>query len=279
MLLSGLAVAAAAATAACGASTPEAAPSSTAPPASPPAQPYTGSPAEATVIMEGDDPRGPAALKLIAVSDGSHDSLLLEWTGGPANATRWQYRQRRWENMQPLDWGPWTDIPNSGAGTRSYRVTGLRAFSAYDYEVRAVVGSVTATPSPIAETGTTHEPGALPRVFPDQIVEGDGRTQWRIGYLSIAITIPDGVRLVGGGAFISDPCPAPTAAQGEPEPPNLPGCPGGGAGTDLTDLATGSVLTFSNEGVETNRHVVGPAPQRVHDLFDQLMDSVRAVAW
>ena len=58
-------------------------------------------------------------LSLIVVSDGSHDSLLLEWTGGPANATKWQYRQRRWENVQPLAWEAWTDVPGSGAGVRT----------------------------------------------------------------------------------------------------------------------------------------------------------------
>ena len=127
----------------------------------------------------------------------------------------------------------------------------------------------------------------MPRVFPDQVVEGDGRTQWRIHYLSIAIVIPDGVRLVGGGAFVSTPCPTPTPAPPGVEVTPIPGCPGSGAGTDLTDLATGSVLTFSVEGEETNRHIVAPAgasgdaalrsasARRVHDLFDQLMDSVR----
>ena len=228
-------------------------------------------------------------LSLIVVSDGSHDSLLLEWTGGPANATKWQYRQRRWENMQPLAWEAWTDVPGSGAATRSYRLGGLRSGSPYDHQVRAVSGSVSGPPSPVAETGTTHEQGALPQVFSDQIVEGDGRTRWRIGYLSIAITIPDGVRLVGGGAFVSVPCATPTAAPPGSQASSQPGCPGGGAGTSLKDFATGSILTFSYEGVELNRHVVEPVTgtgaadtqsslgRSVHDLFDQLIDSVKVV--
>ena len=117
LLSAGLAaIAAAAALAACSGSTPEAAPASTA---------RVGGP-----------------LELIVVSDGSHDSLLLEWTGGPSNATKWQYRQRPWANMQPLAWEAWADIPRSGAGTRKHRLTGLRADTGYEFEVRAVVGTV-----------------------------------------------------------------------------------------------------------------------------------------
>ena len=221
-------------------------------------------------------------LSLIVVSDGSTDSLLLEWTGGPANATRWQYRQRRWENMQPLAWEAWADLPNSSLGTRSHELAGLRADTAYDFEVRAVVGTVAGAPSVNGRPsprlgdhpagGTTHKTGALPGVYPDQIVEGDGRTQWRIHYLSIAITIPDGVRLVGGGAFVIA-C--------------VQDLPCADRGTSLIDYATNSVLAFSDEGVELNRHIVESSdtssptqasPSRsVHDLFDQLMASVRVV--
>ena len=53
---------------------------------------------------------------LIVVSDGSHDSLLLEWAGGPANATGWQYRQRRWENMQPAVLGAVDGHPEQRCG-------------------------------------------------------------------------------------------------------------------------------------------------------------------
>ncbi len=222
-------------------------------------------------------------LSLIVVSDGSHDSLLLEWTGGPANATKWQYRQRRWENMQPLAWEAWTDIPSSGASTYNYRVARLHPDTPYDFEVRAVVGAVAGGPSvngissPLGDHpagGTTHKQGALPGVYPLQVVEGDGRTRWRIHYLSITMTIPNDVRLVGGFGFVM------TCLQDRP-------CADGG--TDLTDLATGSVLTFSDEGVELNRHVVEPVTgsgaadtqsslgRSVHDLFDQLIDSVKVM--
>ena len=262
LLSAGLVAIAAATLAACSGSTPEAAPVSTA--------------------------RAGGPLSLIVVSDGATDELLLEWAGGPANATKWQYRQRPWANMQPQAWTAWADVPRSNAATRSYRRGDLNAGTPYDFQVRAVSGSGSGEPSPIAETGTTHDHGDLPRVHPDQIVEGDGRTQWRIHYLSIAIVIPDGVRLVGGGAFISDPCPTPTAAPPGVEATPIPGCSGsGGRGTWIEDFASGSILTIGYQGDEWNRRVVEPtegsseqrqrAAQSINDLFDQIMDSVRKV--
>ena len=271
LLFAGLAAIAAATLAACSGSTPEAAPASTA---------RVGGP-----------------LSLIVVSDGSHNSMLLEWAGGPANATKWQYRLRRWENAQPLAWTDWTDVRGGGANTRSYRLKGLQADTGYEFEVRPVVGTVAGVASlgglryhrdrGYPARASTHERN-IPRVFPYQIVEGDGRTQWRIGYLSFTITIPDGVRLVGGGAFISDPCPTPTAAPPGVEATPIPGCSGsGGRGTWIEDFASGSILTIGYQGDEWNRRVVEPtegsseqrqrAGQSINDLFDQIMDSVRKV--
>ena len=55
--------------------------------------------------------RGP--LSLIVVSDGSIDSLLLEWTGGPQDASKWQYRRTTWNQKKHVQdpWGCWTDAP------------------------------------------------------------------------------------------------------------------------------------------------------------------------
>ena len=46
--------------------------------------------------------------------------------------------------------------------------------------------------------GLTHTPGEYPRLGPDTIAEGDGRTEWRVHALGFVITIPDGVRLEAG---------------------------------------------------------------------------------
>ena len=113
------------------------------------------------------------------VSHGAHDSLLLEWTGGPENATKWQYRQRPWEYLRPQTWEAWTDIPDSDTAKRSYRVRGLSAYHAYDFEVRAVEGTHPATASETV-TGITQLQGELPAIYPEQIVQGDGSTEWYV---------------------------------------------------------------------------------------------------
>ena len=145
-------------------------------------------------------------LSLIVVSDGSHDSLLLEWTGGPANATKWQYRRTQWnQEKHRLDpWGSWTDISGSGATTKSYHLTNLSSRTGHAFEVRAVVGRTASQASNKAD-GITHGAGRYPRMSPEQIVEGDGRTEWRLHALGFVITIPDGVRMEAGyGGVASD---------------------------------------------------------------------------
>ncbi len=152
----------------------------------------------ATFAMAESEP-----LSLIVVSDGSHDSLLLEWTGGPANATKWQYRQTRWNTAKWLQdpWGAWTDIPGSDAATHSFRLTGLSSSTGHRFEVRAVLGTSEGQASNRAH-GLTHAAGEYPTMNPEKIVEGDGRTEWRVHELGFVITIPDGVRMEAGFARV-----------------------------------------------------------------------------
>ncbi len=133
---------------------------------------------------------------LIVVSDGSPDSLLLEWVGGPDDVTRWQYRRTTWNSGEARQnpWGPWTDIPGSDSATRAYRLTGLRSNTGHRFEVRAVAGGVEGVPSNL-EGGITHRPGERPLIYVGKVVEGDGRTEWQLG--SFIFTIPEGLRLVG----------------------------------------------------------------------------------
>ena len=268
---------------------------------------YTvGSPAAATVIVEDNDAPLPAAAVLIVVRDAnSYDSLLLEWTDGPAKATKWQYRQRRWENAQPLGWDAWTDIAHSGSATRGHRVSGLRDGTAYDFEVRAIVGAVAGEPSTNGMGGyrppgaRTHEWGAPLQLRAWQIAEGDGRTRWHIGHLRFVI--PPGMQLVG--SYPSYDCTGATATP-TPRPPGWTPTPAPpwprsycdmGYPVHVEDFTTGSSLLLdaepsSKDRVEARRYVVespgGPliprgaehsAGRSVHDLFDQLMDSVRVV--
>ena len=131
-------------------------------------------------------------LSLIVVSDGSHDSLLLEWTGGPSNATKWQYRKRQWKKGFPGEWGSWSDIPGSGVATRSYKDTGLPALSGWDYQVRAVVGTVAAEASEPDTNGTQKRDAGPLDMYHSRVVEGDGRQRWIV--VGFTIVIPDGVR-------------------------------------------------------------------------------------
>ena len=203
---------------------------------------------------------------MIVVSDGSHDALLLEWTGGPENVTRWQYRVRAWGNASPQAWSVWTTIPNSTATTTSYRLTGLRVNGnrgAYEMQVRAVVGTTAGLASNVAR-GVTHKTGRTPRIYPDQIVEGDGRQQWRVHELGWVVTIPDGMRVRGGKGWVSGDI---------------------GSGVTLFDHESGSSLALNDRGSEVGRDIVTPAaggtsaqngPQRdVGALFDQIVASVR----
>ncbi len=134
---------------------------------------------------------------LIVVSDGSPDSLVLEWVGGPDNATGWQYRTATWNSDESRrdPWGPWTDVPGSDSATRAYRLTGLSSDTGHRFELRAITGGTEGVPSNL-EGGITHKPGERPLIYAGKVVEGDGRTEWQLG--SFIFTIPDGLRLVGG---------------------------------------------------------------------------------
>ena len=153
------------------------------------------------VIASGDKvPEGGPCL--IVVSDGSPDSLVLEWVGGPDNAAKWQYRRTTWNSGESRQdpWGPWTDVPGSNPATRAFRVAGLSSDTGHRFEVRAVAGGVEGVPSNL-EGGITHRVGERPLIYAGKVVEGDGRTEWQIG--SFIFTIPDGMRLVGGLSWAS----------------------------------------------------------------------------
>ena len=218
---------------------------------------------------------------LIVVSDGSHDALLLEWAGGPENATRWQYRLRRWGNDQPLEWEAWTDVPGSVAVTRGYRVTGLQEDTAYGFQVRGVVGPPGVAEaygvSPTSETGATHRRGELPVLHADRIAQGDGVTEWVIA--DFAIVIPAGMRVTT----------AEPETSGDEEPT-----------VAVFEAASDSILRFTLSGelvewqvfsplaLELGRSFsflrlgisdrVTPLSPNVNTLFEEIVASVRPLA-
>ena len=135
----------------------------------------------------------PAAVPtLTTITTGDSGVMLLEWAGGPDDATRWQYSQRGPENGWV--WTAWADIPGSDAGTRSYRVSGLRDSTLYHFTVRAVVGAAIGEPSEEARGGTpVYDKHGIPEMFAHETVEG-GRT-WRVSAGNVVIDIPAGMRL------------------------------------------------------------------------------------
>ena len=144
---------------------------------------------------------------LIVISDGAPDALILEWSGAPEGTTNWQYRLRTYLEGRLLMTGLWTDIPDSTASTRNYRLTGLAADTYYEVEVRAVIGAedeVVSSPRwqccSRDRFNITAPSGGPPTIGYDQVIEGDGITKWRVSDLDLLVTIPDGMRvaLVGG---------------------------------------------------------------------------------
>ena len=78
----------------------------------------------------------PAAPTGLAATAGDGE-VTLSWTAAASGATaitRYQYLQKTGANA----YGPWRDIPNSGASTTSHTVPGLTNGTAYTFRVRAV---------------------------------------------------------------------------------------------------------------------------------------------
>ena len=223
---------------------------------------------------ENTQPGGPPHLEVVSL--GSPHSMLLEWNGGPANTTKWQYRDDRYRRGS---WSAWRDLPNSSAGTRSHLLTHLSTGTAHFFELRAIVGAAEGATSAVARgitraRGITlYAPLELPALIPNQTALGDGTMRWRLGGLDYTVVVPDGMRLRSGLWGIGSL---------------------GGAHVDLFDVATGSVLSFRYDpGTETGSFVAreirerpgerrpgaGTAPGRdVNTLFDQIVASLAEVS-
>lgn len=162
-----------------------------------------------TVTMDADKTAtanfsdNPAAPDLMVISDGSATELDLEWKGGIAGTTKYQYRRAKWDvPSQTLgSWTNWTDVPNSTASTTTYTITGLEPYSGYHIQVRSVAGATHDGPASESALGATQYAAAdnkAPEIEPGQVVEGDGTTRWRIHQLGFTIVIPDNMLLEGG---------------------------------------------------------------------------------
>ena len=131
--------------------------------------------------------------ELTVASDGATEALILEWAGGPPAAIGWEYRRGVWEG-DSVRWGDWTVIPGADGSTRSYRVDGLQRGGKYRFIVRAIE-TLEGLPSGWAEGATQEGPG-IPTTILDQVVVGDGVTEWRLPGTDFVVTVPDGWRVV-----------------------------------------------------------------------------------
>ncbi|MCY3881356.1 MAG: fibronectin type III domain-containing protein, partial [Chloroflexi bacterium] len=194
---------------------------------------------------------------LLVVSDGAADALVLYWTGGPDNATSWQYRTRGPWYGDRAAWGEWTDIRASEAAMRSFRLTGLGEGMSYGIQVRGVVGEVAGPPSDSVwhEVPTVDTNGVpwLPTGW-GRVAEG-GRA-WRVG--ETVVDVPAGMRVSAEWQGPVDPMP--------PHEEII-----------IADVQSGSMLGVSTDfGAECWRDVRTSAPGRdVSALFDQIIASAR----
>ena len=229
-----------------------------------------------TLTMNGDKTasatftaRTSRPLELLVISDGATNALTLEWTGGPAGVTSWQYRTRTYANREAQAWASWRAIPGSSAATSSYRVTGLTAGLPYDVQIRPLTGSRAGTPSRWG-LGWTRPANDFPALHPDHVVEGDGVTKWRMSGGRHTFVIPDGMRLrIGRWTTNWDR---------------------GGVGVRIYDVASGSYMGYISigEGPPARGYFVGrelfrpsgaegASTRDVGALFDQIEDSLEKV--
>ena len=112
-----------------------------------------------TAVTPATTPPAPTTL----TGSAGNARVALTWTSGGDGGsaiTQWQYVKKVGTNAFETTW---TAIPNSGASTTSYTVTGLTNGTAYQFKVRAVnsVGTGAASPASAAVTPATTPPAPM----------------------------------------------------------------------------------------------------------------------
>ena len=88
---------------------------------------------ESDSVTPSTTPEKPTSLAVSAASE----AVNLSWTAGGNGGSAiesWKYTQKTGSNL----WSDWSDVPNSGASTTNYTVTGLSSVVSYKFKVRAV---------------------------------------------------------------------------------------------------------------------------------------------
>ena len=121
---------------------------------------------EATAIPT---PTGVPAAPTRLHSTGGYTSTLISWANpGDSSITKYQYRLDGSDENGPIR-GEWTDIPDSGAETTSYIITGLAQSERYEWYLRAVnaKGPGLSTSYRWVDTGRAPQPTPVPVSTPD----------------------------------------------------------------------------------------------------------------
>ncbi len=107
-------------------------------------------------------PNAPTGLSYYAGSNQKNDNPELRWTVAatqPDNVTVNSY-QYRYRAAGSAKWLKWTRVPSSNANTAKYAIKGLLAGTRYEFQVRAMSGSIHS--AAISAFGTTLTPAAVP---------------------------------------------------------------------------------------------------------------------
>jgi len=113
------------------------------------------------------EPPAPTGFK--AATGPGAGEVTLRWDN-PKNSAVSGYEYRQKAGTAP--YGAWTDISNSDSDTVEYTVTGLTNGTAYTFQVRARIGTVSSAPSNNAVATPSSSGNAAPTVanaIPDQI--------------------------------------------------------------------------------------------------------------
>ena len=181
------------------------------------------------------------------VATAGHEHLVLSWSSGGDGGsaiTGWDYRQKTGGG----DFGDWTEVPNGGASTRSYKVTGLTNGTAYQFKVRAVNARGDGAASPASDPAIP-APGQPPA--PGKPAGTAGNAEVALSWTSggdggSAITGWDYRQNEDGGSF-----------------GDWTEVPNGGASTrshTVTGLTNGTAYRFKVRAVNANGHGVGSPP-------------------
>ena len=107
----------------------------------------------------------------------------------------WQGVQYRlsgteWVKVEGEVWGAWQDVPASTVDTRSYRLSGLRAGFAYDFEVRPWTASGAGTSSWMFANAIASQRGSdgVSVAFPATFLERGQR--FRVHYTDFTFMVP-----------------------------------------------------------------------------------------